>query len=68
MDAQGKPVRDAVVEQQGVTYGQGINRGTAFGSRDWIDQLSVTNEQGEFEIAYGKPAVEMILVVKPQHP
>jgi hypothetical protein len=35
-----------------------------FGSgRDWIDPMAVSNEEGEFEIAYSKPAAGMILNV-----
>jgi hypothetical protein len=68
VDAQGKPVKDAVVEQEGVGYkGPGGGIGHRFGGpADWIDPLSVTNEQGEFEIAYSKAAVEMILRVSPR--
>jgi hypothetical protein len=62
VDGHGRPLRDAVVEQQGIKLrfpnGQ---MGTSFGPRDWIDQMAVTNEKGEFEIAYGKPAAQMIL-------
>lgn len=68
VDGQGKPVKDAVVEQEGVGYkGPGGGIGHRFGGPDgWIDSLAVSNEQGEFEIAYGKPAVEMILRVSPR--
>jgi hypothetical protein len=66
VDGKGKPVKDAVVEQDGVGYrGQG-GIGHAFGPRDWIDLMAVTNDQGEFEMAYSKPAVEMILRVSPR--
>jgi hypothetical protein len=63
VDAHSEPVKDAVVEQQGVTFRgpRGVSR--AFGSNDWIDLMAVTNEKGEFEIAYSKPAMEMILNV-----
>jgi Carboxypeptidase regulatory-like domain len=64
VDAHGRPLRDAVVEQQGITYrGPGGGTGSRFGPLDWIDQMAVTNEKGEFEMAYGKPAVQMILQV-----
>jgi hypothetical protein len=68
VDGQGKPVKDSVVEQQGVGYrGPGGGIGHRFGGPDgWIDSIAVTNEQGEFEMAYGKPAVEMILRVSPR--
>jgi hypothetical protein len=64
VDGHGRPLRDAVVEQQGVGYRDPrFGMGRRFGPMDWIDLLAVTNEKGEFEIAYGKPAVEMILDV-----
>jgi hypothetical protein len=66
VDGQGKPVKDAVVEQAGVAY---MGRGGIahrFGPIDWIDLMAVSNEQGEFEMAYSKPAVEMILRVSPR--
>jgi len=66
VDAQGKPVRDAVIEQHGITIRDAAGRmSTRFGGGDgWIDQIGVTNEQGDFEIAFGKPAVQMILNVQ----
>jgi protocatechuate 3,4-dioxygenase beta subunit len=67
VNAHGDPVRDAVVEQEGVTYkGPDGRTGTRFGPIDWIDQLAVTNAKGEFEIAYSKSAVQFILAVKPR--
>jgi hypothetical protein len=67
VDGQGKPVKDAVVEQEGVGYkGRSGGIGHQFGAIDWIDLVSVTNEQGEFEMAYSKPAIEMILRVSPR--
>jgi hypothetical protein len=67
VNAHGDPERDAVVEQQGISFrGQNGEITTGFGPRDWIDQMAATNEKGEFEIAYGKPAVRMILLVTPR--
>jgi len=67
VDAHGEPVKDAVVEQQGITYqGPGGGLGRRFGPIDWIDQVAATNEKGEFEMAYSKPAVAMILNVSPR--
>jgi len=64
VDGHGTPLRDALVEQEGVAFRDprfGIGR--RFGPMDWIDLMAVTNEKGEFEIAYSKPAVEFILNV-----
>src|SRR5581483_7374572 len=59
VDAHGDPVKDAVVEQEGIIF----DKGRRFGPIDWIDLNSVTNENGDFEMAYGKPAAAMILNV-----
>lgn len=65
VDVHGRPLRDAVIEQEGVGI-RGANGGIGHsfgGARNWIDEMAVTNEKGEFEMAYSKPAVEMILQV-----
>jgi len=64
VDGHGEPVRDAAVEQEGVAFQgpRGLMR--AYGNTpDWIDLVAVSNEKGEFEMAYGKPAVAMTLRV-----
>src|ERR1700722_10568372 len=67
VDAHGDPLADAVVEQQGVTYrGEDGRIGRAFGGKDWIDLIAVTNDKGEFELAYGKPAEKITLSVSPR--
>ncbi|SPE36509.1 exported hypothetical protein [Candidatus Sulfopaludibacter sp. SbA3] len=67
VDIHGVPVRDALVEQQGVATSDEAGRTMrAFGPMNWIDLMAVTNQKGEFEIAYGKPAVSMILQVTPR--
>jgi protocatechuate 3,4-dioxygenase beta subunit len=60
IDRRGDPVKDAVVQQQGVLMANG---GRRFGDLDWIDLMTVTNENGEFEMAYSKPAQGMIVSV-----
>jgi hypothetical protein len=66
VDVHGKPVRDALIEQQGVIYRVNGQQRRSFGPIDWIDQMAVTNDTGEFEIAFGKPAEAMILSVSPR--
>ena len=68
VNAHGRPVVDAVVEQQGVTFRREDGQlGTMFGgAQNWIDPLAVTNAKGEFEIAYNKPAERMILRISPR--
>jgi hypothetical protein len=62
LDAKGQPVRDALISQQGIIF----DMGRAFGDRDWIDPIAVSNGAGEFEMAYMKPAKAMILEVTPR--
>ena len=59
VDAQGKPVREALVSQQGIHVGPSRR----FGEMDWIDLVAVSNREGEFEMAYAKPASAMILEI-----
>jgi len=62
LDPKGEPVRDALVEQGGAI----LERGTAFGNGGWTDPMAVTNESGDFEIAYSKPLVAAIVQVSPR--
>jgi hypothetical protein len=67
VDVHGAPVQDALVEQQGVTFrGEDGQMHSWFGDHDWIDLMAATNERGEFEIAFDKPADTMILSVSPR--
>ena len=67
VDGHGDPVADAVIEQQGVTYRDEKGQiGQRFGDQDWIDLIAVTNEKGELELAYGKPAEKITLSVSPR--
>lgn len=69
VDDHGNPVKDVVVEQQGVTFNGPRGRGRSFGpddSPDWIQPLAATDERGEFTIAYAKPAVEITLSISPR--
>ncbi len=55
VDAHGDPVADAVIEQQGVMFRHDNGQmGMRFGPGDWIDLIAVSNEKGDFELAYGK--------------
>jgi hypothetical protein len=64
VDIRGNPLRGAVAEQQGVVLrmpnGQMSQR---YGDGGWTDVMAVSNEKGEFEIAYGVPADKIILSV-----
>jgi hypothetical protein len=55
VDPQGKPQRDVLVEPQAVMFNNPTPTGT-YGRSGWIDSAAVTNDRGEFEMAFGKPA------------
>jgi len=62
VDAHGSPVRDAIVEPQGIAA---IHPGGAwYGELEGLDPLAVTNGKGEFEITYNKPTSKMLLLVE----
>lgn len=60
VDLEGHPLRNAVVEQQGVMFAGG---GQSYGPKGWVDLVAVTNENGEFEIAHTRPAAKIIVSV-----
>jgi hypothetical protein len=62
VDKKGTPIRDALVEQKGAVVGQA----RSFGPAGWLDLMSVTDDDGEFEIAYGKPLDAAIVLVAPR--
>jgi hypothetical protein len=67
VDARGTLVRDALVEGEVVTTrGPGGQVGREFNPPGWTDRLAVSNEDGEFEIAYGTAAVNMSALVSPR--
>ena len=43
-----------------------FEQGQAFGDGGWIDLMAVTNDSGDFEIAYSKPLVAAIVQVSPR--
>ena len=60
IDGMGNAVPDAVVNSVGVENDNGSLIGTIPG----LDPLAVTNDNGEFEIVYSKPAKRMLLSVE----
>ena len=64
VDSRGDPVRDAVVTPQGILLPRGGE--TIYGTPAGLDPIAVTNEKGDFEIAYSDPALKMALMVEPR--
>jgi hypothetical protein len=62
VDTHGVAVRDAVVTPDGILI---VRRGgTIYGTFRGL--VAVTNEKGEFEIAYSEPTLKMLLMVEPR--
>lgn len=65
VDARGQPVRDALVQPQGI-QGKMPNgrRGSAYGALPGLEPLAVTNHKGEFELRYTEPFEAMAVKVE----
>lgn len=55
----GSPLRGAVIQPDIATYRDASGHIQFSAPLDWINELTVSNEKGEFELAFGKPALEM---------
>jgi protocatechuate 3,4-dioxygenase beta subunit len=60
-DLHGSPLRDAVVETQGIAIKP---HDSWYGPKDGLDPLAVTNDNGDFEISYNRPAYQMLVAVE----
>lgn len=60
VDVNGRAVRDAVVTSVGVE----IEEGSMIGTLPGLDPLAVTNQNGDFELLYDKPAKRMLVTVE----
>jgi hypothetical protein len=60
IDGAGNAVPDAVVNSVGVE----IDKGSLIGTIPGLDPLAVTDDNGEFELVYAKPAKRMLLSVE----
>jgi hypothetical protein len=65
VDGDGKPLRDAVVEPQGIQAETPRGgKGSIYGTIDGLEPVAVTNDQGEFELSYAKPFDAMVVHVE----
>jgi hypothetical protein len=65
VDAHGLPLRDAVAQPQGIMIdGEKHGHISRYGTVDGLDLIAVTNEKGEFEISYDRPALKVLLLVE----
>jgi protocatechuate 3,4-dioxygenase beta subunit len=65
IDTNDRPVRDAVVQPQGIQGEMPDGRpGAIYGTIGGLDAVAVTNEKGEFELAHATPFEAMVLQVE----
>lgn len=62
VDSHGTPIPDALIEEAGAISGPR----RSFGPGGWVDLMAVTDKNGDFEIAYGKPLDAAIVEVTPR--
>jgi uncharacterized GH25 family protein len=62
VDPQSAPMRDAVVEPMAILRVRGS--AAIYGMPPGLDPIAVTNEMGEFELAYAEPTSKMALMVE----
>ena len=63
VDSSGHPVADAVVEPQGVMYESARGPVSAYGTIKGLETISVTDAEGDFEVAFDKPALGIVVQV-----
>jgi hypothetical protein len=61
VDQDRNPIRDAVVEPQGILI---RDRGSIYGTIPGLEPVAVTNGRGEFELAHSEPFDVMVLEVE----
>lgn len=66
VDGHGQPVRDAVVEPEGLWGTLGDREVSIYGTVTGLDPVAVTGKDGEFELAHAAPAKGMMLRVEPR--
>jgi hypothetical protein len=62
--ASGRPVADAVVEPQGVSYDGPRGEVSAYGTVAGLEPIGVTNANGEFDLTFDKAAHAMVVQVE----
>lgn len=63
VDTHGKPLRDTVIQPDFATFKSPGGQINFSGPGDWINDVTVTNDKGEFEVDFRQSALEMTLRV-----
>jgi Carboxypeptidase regulatory-like domain len=62
-DSRGLPVRDAIVEPVGILL-DGKTGASRYGTIEGLEPVAISNQKGEFEIAYSKPGTKILVSVE----
>jgi hypothetical protein len=62
-DARSLPVRDAIVKPLGILLDDKTGN-SVYGTIDGLEPIAVSNKNGEFEIAYSKPGLKILVSVE----
>jgi uncharacterized GH25 family protein len=62
-DSQGQPIRDAVVQPVGILL-DSKTESARYGGIEGLDPIAVTNEKGDFEIAYSTAGLQILVSVQ----
>ncbi len=65
VDSHGRSIQDAIVDPKGILFNDETRgRITIYGGISGLDRIAVTNEAGEFEVSYDRPALEVLIIVE----
>ena len=65
VDSHGRSIQDAIVNPKGILFNDETRgRITIYGGISGLDRIAVTNEAGEFEVSYDRPALEVLIIVE----
>jgi hypothetical protein len=66
VDSGGVPQKDAIVKAQGILFDDPAQGGhvAMYGEVASLDPIAVTNDKGEFEISYDRPALQALIIVE----
>jgi protocatechuate 3,4-dioxygenase beta subunit len=66
VDTHGRPLRDVIVEPQGLASTRNGEPMSIYGTIDGLDPFAVTNEKGDFQVTSTMPATKMVIQVEPR--
>jgi hypothetical protein len=66
VNTHGRPVRDVIVQPQGIATTRDGKPASIYGTIDGLDPFAITNANGDFDIVSTTPASAMVILVEPR--